>query len=68
MQKSLSNQDIRTEAREARIPLWRIADKLNVCELTVGRKLRRELPEAEKAQIRAIISQLKEETQCQPHA
>lgn len=54
-----ANVDIRSEARAANIPLWQIADALKVSEPTMTRKLRRELTAGEKAQIRAIIEQLR---------
>ena len=55
----MSNQDIRQEARAAGIPLWRIADELAVCDMTLTRRMRREMPRAEKEKIFAIIDRLK---------
>lgn len=56
-----ANIDIRSEARAARVPLWAVAAKMGIAELTLIRKLRFELPEAEKQEIRELIQQLKNE-------
>ena len=53
-----ANQDIRTQAKENKLPLWRIADALNICEVTIVKKLRHELLPEEKAKIRKIIKGL----------
>ena len=59
----MNNQEIRKKARKAKVPFWKIADALNVSEATFTRKLRRELPDDEKARIFAIIEELKEGAQ-----
>ena len=56
-----ANLDIRKEAKAENIPLWAIAEKLSISEATFTRKLRFELPEAEKQEIRELIQQLKNE-------
>ena len=56
---AMANADLRAEARASGIPLWRVGEALAVSEPTMTRKLRRELPVAEKANIRAIIERLK---------
>ena len=38
------NKDVRIAARQARVPLWKIADALGVSEATFTRMMRRELP------------------------
>lgn len=53
-----ANDDLRMAARGNCIPLWAIAKQLGVHEQTLIRHWRNELPEAEKAHIREIISQL----------
>ena len=50
------NQEIRTAARQARIPLWKIADALGVSEATFTRMMRRELPKEKQEQIKTIIA------------
>ena len=54
------NQDIRREASAAGVKLWQIAAALGMNDGNFSRRLRRELPDEEKARIRAIISKLSE--------
>ncbi len=54
----LSNRDLRKSAKDNGVALWQIADKLNISEPTMTRKLRRELPAVEKAKIMSIIDEL----------
>ncbi len=53
-----ANADIRETAKQAGVRLWQIADELGINDGNFSRKLRKELPAAEKARIYAIISQL----------
>ena len=46
------------EAKQKGVFLWQLADAVGVSEMTVIRKLRRELPEEEKAQLKSIIAGL----------
>lgn len=55
----MANDDIRMEAKKLGVKLWQIAEKLNISEPTMTRKLRKELSDEEKAEIRAIILELK---------
>ncbi len=55
----MHNQDIRSEVKNAGLKLWMIADAFHVAEATFIKKLRHELPEAEKVKIRVIINELK---------
>ena len=57
----LNNADLRKSAKDNGVALWQIADKLNISEPTMTRKLRRELPAAEKAKIFEIIDELSAE-------
>ena len=59
----LNNADLRKSAKDNGVALWQIADKLNISEPTMTRKLRRELPAAEKAKIFEIIDELSAEKQ-----
>ena len=54
----LANEELRNRARAKRVPLWKIAKELGVCEMTVSRMLREELPDDIKARIFAIIERL----------
>lgn len=56
-----ANNDIRNEAKAAGVKLWQIAEKLCIREEMLSRKLRHELPEEEKAQIKSIIKELEKE-------
>ncbi|MCM1325249.1 MAG: hypothetical protein NC243_08130 [Lachnoclostridium sp.] len=56
--KNICNKDIREYAKTNGIPLWRIALKLGINDGNFSRKLRTELPEKKKAEIRAIIDDL----------
>lgn len=56
----MNNKEIRKTAREKNVNLWEIADKLKISEPTMTRKLRHELPEAEKTKILAIIDEIAE--------
>lgn len=52
------NQEIRRKAKEKGVYLWQIAEKLGVCDMTLTRKLRHELPENEKTEILDIIDSI----------
>lgn len=54
-----ANQDIRNAARAAKVPLWAIADKLEIGEISLIRKLRHELSDEDKQAIFKIIAELK---------
>ena len=54
----MKNKDIRTEIKAAGLYLWQIADALGINDGNFSRKLRHELPDEEKARIRAIIAAL----------
>ena len=56
----MKNQDIRQAAKESNIQLWQIADAMNIRDCELSRKLRYELSEKEKLQIRYIIAELAE--------
>lgn len=55
---SKSNAEIRTLAKQSNVFLYEIAERLNVSEPTITRRLRRELPDEEKAKIKGIIAEL----------
>ena len=54
----LCNTDIRTAAKQNGVRLWEVADRLNVSEPTITRKLRRELPADEKQRIISLIDEI----------
>lgn len=57
----MKNQDIKEEAKAANVKLWKIADKMKMTDSNFSKKLRYELTEKEKLQIRLIIAELAEE-------
>jgi ribosome maturation protein Sdo1 len=59
--KKPANQELRNAAKTAKVPLWAIADVLQISEPSMTRKLRRELGETEKRKILGIISALAKE-------
>lgn len=54
----MCNKDIREYAEKHNVKLWQIASKLHINDGNFSRKLRAELPEDKKAEIRAIIDEL----------
>ena len=54
----MTSEEIKDFAYQNRVALWRIADKLNVCENTVARWLRGELPEEKQQQILNAITEI----------
>lgn len=57
----MNNQDIRRDAAGAGVKLWQIADALGIADCSFSRKLRKELPQAEKDKIFSIIERLSKE-------
>lgn len=56
-----SNREIRDEAKRRGVFLWQVAERCGVNDGNFSRKLRRELPPAEKEKIMGIIAQLAKE-------
>ncbi len=54
----MANQDIKSYAKSKGVALWQIGDVKGVSEPTMTRLLRRELSEADKAEIIRIIDEL----------
>lgn len=54
----MCNTDIRNAAKDSGIRLWQVADEVGLNESVLSRKLRRELPDEEKAQLLDAISRL----------
>ena len=65
MQKA--NADIRVIAHDAGVPLWQIAERLGCNDGNLSRKLRRELPDSQKARILEIIESLAQEKKGAEH-
>lgn len=64
----MKNKELRDYAKEKAVKLWEIADKLGVCDMTLTRMLRYELPEKKKAQILAIIDEIANEREEEEYA
>lgn len=57
----MKNNDIRKAAMVAGVFLWQIAEELGMTDGNFSRRLRKELPGAEKEKIFAIIERLAKE-------
>lgn len=55
LKQAQSNKDIREAAASAGVFLWQVAEAIGVTDGTFSRKLRRELPDDDKAAILQII-------------
>lgn len=56
--RKIYNLDIREYAKNKGVPLYVIASKLGINDGNLSRKLRTELPEEKKTEIKAIIDNL----------
>lgn len=54
----MCNMDIREYANKRNVRLWQIASQIGISDGNFSRKLRIELPEEKKVEIRAIIDGL----------
>ncbi len=54
----VTNKEIRKAATERGVFLWEIADTLGIYDSSFSRKLRKELPRAEKQRILQIIDEI----------
>ena len=57
----MANEGLRAEAKKKGVCLWQIADRLGVSEMTITRKLRRELGDAERDRFLSLISEIAKE-------
>jgi hypothetical protein len=56
-----ANKDIRQYAKTKGVLLWEVAERLNINDSNFSRKLRKELPENEKTEIKGIIDSIANE-------
>lgn len=54
----MANLDVRFKAKAAGVPLWKIAERLGVTEVTISRRLRKELSPEQKQQYFDAIQQI----------
>lgn len=57
----MSNKEIRNAAGGHGIRLWQVAEAIGMNESAFSRKLRKELPQAEKEKILAVIEKMAKE-------
>ena len=62
--QNLKNQDIREAAKHASVRIWEVARAMGLSDNTLTRRLRDELPEAEKEKIFEVIDRLAEKGGC----
>lgn len=55
----MANQEIREEIKKSGLFKWQIAEQIGICEMSLIRWLRVELPEEKKNRIRKAIKELK---------
>ena len=51
----MRNHEIKDALKEANLKQWQLAELLQISEFTLSRKLRNELPEADKKEILEVI-------------
>lgn len=54
----LANKDIRRECRKHNVRLWEIANRLDISESTMTRKMRVELPNDQRIYLLHVIDQI----------
>lgn len=54
-----ANKEVRDSLAAHNIPQWQLADALGIHEETLCRRLRRELPDDEKAKLLEVIEKIK---------
>lgn len=59
----MKNTEIRKCAFKAGVRLWQVADRLGITDGNFSRKLRHELPDAEKEKILSIIKEISKEVE-----
>lgn len=61
MTRTKANLDVRERAKKAGLYLWEIAAAIGVSEPTFNRRMRVEMSETEKEQVKKVISRLEAE-------
>jgi len=54
----MANERIKETAKEKKVCLWQVAERLNMQDSALSRKMRHELPEQEQAQVMQIITDI----------
>ncbi len=58
MTRRKANLDVREQAKKAGVYLWQIAAAIGVSEPTFNRRMRVEMPENEKEQVKQVIDRI----------
>ena len=58
--RTAANARIMERKTAANLPFWRIADEMNVCEATLQRRLRHQLPADQEAEVLEAIDRAAE--------
>lgn len=53
-----ANMEIRSSAKKAGVRLWEVAEAIGITDGMFSRKLRRELPEAERRKILSVVADI----------
>lgn len=61
--KLTSNQEVRDVMKDQKVPIWKIAQKYGVAEMTLVRKLRIEMDDADKEKMIKVINEIAESEQ-----
>lgn len=62
------NMEIRTAAKKAGVKLWEVAEALGITDGMFSRKLRRELPEAERKRLLHIVADIAKRKEAENNA
>ncbi len=57
----IANQDIRKEVREKGFKLWELANAMGIYDGNLSRKLRTEMTDNQKSEIRVLLKKMAEE-------
>lgn len=58
--KTIANTAIREAAKKSGVCLWQVAEAIGISDASFSRKLRRELPDAERERVMGAIEKLAE--------
>ncbi len=58
--KTTANNEIRKAAKKNGVCLWQVAEAIGISDASFSRKLRRELPDAERERVMVAIEKLAE--------
>ena len=58
MKPKKANQEIRTRAKQSGVYLWEVAERLDMTDGNLSRKLRRELPAEQQEEMLALIDEI----------